>query len=319
MLPIISLAGMSSDDPATRSGLAEEFRAACLKNGFLYVVDHGVPADLIAEVLEQSRRFFALPMDRKLAVHKAMSFCNRGYEPLRDQTLEAGAAPDLKEGFYIGAEVPLDDPRVVARVFNQGPNQWPEGFDPVSLAAWRATMEAYFAAMKDLSVVIMRALALSLDLPEGYFAAFCADPIATLRLLHYPPQPANPLPEEKGCGAHTDFGAITILLQDNAGGLQVSDPDQVWIEAPPIPGSYVVNLGDLIARWTNDRYRSTLHRVVNLSGRDRYSVPFFYTGAADYRIDCLPTCLAPGEAPRYPATTAAGHLAEMYQRTYGGA
>jgi isopenicillin N synthase-like dioxygenase len=317
MLPIISLAGMNSGDPRAKAGIAADFRAACLDKGFLYIVDHGVSPDLIAGVLTQSRRFFELPIDKKEAVNKARSFCNRGYEPMQGQTLEADSPPDLKEGFYIGADLALDDPRVVARVFNHGPNQWPEGFDPASLAQWRATMEAYFLAMNDLCVVLMRALALSLDLPEDHFAAFCADPIATLRLLHYPPQPANPLPNEKGCGAHTDFGAVTILLQDDAGGLQVFDQDKGWIDAPPIPGSYVVNLGDLIARWTNDRYRSTLHRVVNTSGRERYSVPFFYTGNAGYRVACLPTCLEPGEQPKYPETTAAGHLTEMYQRTYG--
>jgi isopenicillin N synthase-like dioxygenase len=317
MLPIVSLAGIDADDRAAKARIAAAFRAACLDKGFLYIVDHGVSPGLIADVLEQSKAFFALPIEQKLAAHKAASFCNRGYEPLQDQRLEPGAPPDLKEGFYIGADLALDDPRVVARVFNHGPQQWPQGFDSAGLAAWRATMQAYFQAMCDLSVVIMRALALSLGLPEAFFAGFCTDPIATLRLLHYPQQPADPLPGEKGCGAHTDFGAITILLQDDSGGLQVFDPDAGWIDAPPIPGSYVVNLGDLIARWTNDSYRSTLHRVVNRSGRDRYSVPFFYTGAADHRVSCLPTCLAPGEPPKYPPTTAAGHLEEMYRRTYG--
>jgi isopenicillin N synthase-like dioxygenase len=319
MLPIISLAGMNAGDPIVKESIAAEFRAACADKGFLYIIDHGVSPELIADVIAQSRRFFNLPIDRKLAVHKSASFCNRGYEPMQDQTLEADAPPDLKEGFYIGADLALDDPRVVAGVYNSGPNQWPRGFDPESLARWRATMEAYFDAMSDLSVVIMRALALSLGLPEMHFAAFCQDPIATLRLLHYPPQPANPAPGEKGCGAHTDFGAVTILLQDEAGGLQVFDRDEGWIDAPPLAGSFIVNLGDLIARWTNDTYRSTLHRVVNTSGRERYSVPFFYTGAADYLVTCLPTCLAPGEQPKYPSTTPAGHLAEMYRRTYGRA
>jgi isopenicillin N synthase-like dioxygenase len=256
-------------------------------------------------------------MMQKLAVHKAQSFCNRGYEPLQNQTLQADAPPDLKEGYYFGADLPLGDPRVRARLFNHGPNQWPLGFDPATLTRWRARMEAYFRAMNELSLVIMRALALSLNLPEDHFSQFCADPIAVLRLLHYPPQPAHPLPNEKGCGEHTDFGAITILLQDGSGGLQVLDHDNRWIEATPIPGSFVINLGDLIARWTNDRYRSTLHRVVNTSGRERYSVPFFYTGNPHYRVECLPTCLEPGEEAKYPPITPVGHLAEMYGRTYG--
>lgn len=138
----------------------------------------------------------------------------------------------------------------------------------------------------------------------------------TLRLLHYPP--ARPEePDEMGAGAHTDFGGLTILLQDDNGGLQVRDPHgKGWIEAPPIPGAYVVNLGDMIARWTNDRYVSTLHRVINRSGNERYSIPFFYTGNPDTMVECLPTCLAEGETPKYPPVTTLEHLRAMYARTY---
>jgi isopenicillin N synthase-like dioxygenase len=312
--PIVSLEGIRSADPAARLAVAAAFRAACLDKGFLYVVDHGIEPDLMEAMFKQTRRFFDLPMAHKLAVDKARSTCNRGYEPLRAQVLEPGTPPDLKEGFYIGTDLPMNDPRVVAELFNHGPNQWPD-----ELPGWRETMQAYFAQMTDLCRLTMRALALSLDLSENHFETFCHDPLATLRLLHYPPQPANPLPDEKGCGAHTDFGALTFLLQDDAGGLQVWDEQHGWIDAPPVPGAYVLNLGDLIARWTNDRYRSTLHRVINRSGRERYSVPFFYTGRADHDVTCLPGCLAPGETAKYKPTTALGHLREMYDRTYAAA
>ncbi|MEI9924834.1 MAG: 2OG-Fe(II) oxygenase family protein [Bradyrhizobium sp.] len=248
----------------------------------------------------------------KSAVDKSLSFCQRGFEPMRAQTLEEGAPPDLKESFYIGPELSLDDPRVVTRRFNHGPNLWPS-----DMPGFRPVMETYFSTMLDLSCKLMGGLALALHLDEDYFADYCANAHATLRLLHYPPQPANAAPGEKGAGAHSDFGGITLLLQDEAGGLQVQGKSAgEWIHATPVPGSFVVNLGDLIARWTNDCFRSTVHRVVNSSGRERYSVPFFFSGNPDQKVECLPSCLESGENPKYPPTTVEGHLKEMYRRTY---
>lgn len=310
-LPIVDISGLASTDPAARAQVSAAIRAACVSKGFMYVVGHGIDPDLRAAVLAEARSFFAQPEAEKMRIHMKLSPCNRGYEPMRGQTLEAGTPPDLKESFYTGAELPTDDPRVVAGKFNHGPNQWPAGRD-----SFRTTMETYFEAMDALAQRLMRGLALSLDLPEGHFAPFCHDAHANLRLIHYPPQPANPLPGEKGCGAHTDWGALTLLMQDDVGGLQVWDEAQGWIDAPPVADSYIVNLGDMIARWTNDRYRSTLHRVVNISGRERYSVPYFYSGNPDEPVICLPGCLAEGETPRYAPTTAEGHLREMYARTY---
>jgi isopenicillin N synthase-like dioxygenase len=312
--PVISLAGMRSGDARDRATVAAALRAACLDKGFLYVVDHGVAPSLVAEVFAQARRFFALPEAVKAQLHMSLSPQNRGFEPMRGQTLEAGTPPDVKEGFYIGNELAADDPRVVAEVFDHGPNLW-----PADLPGFREVLMTYFADMEALSALTMRALALALDLPESYFDAFCEDAVSNLKLLHYPPQPANPLPGEKGCGAHTDWGAVTFLAQDNVGGLQVWDAADGWVDAPPVPGAFVVNLGDLIARWTNDRFRSTLHRVVNRSGRERYSVPFFFTGRGDHQVVCLPTCLAKGEVAKYAPTTALGHLREMYERSYAAA
>ncbi|PKO82012.1 MAG: isopenicillin N synthase family oxygenase [Betaproteobacteria bacterium HGW-Betaproteobacteria-13] len=311
-LPLIDISGLHSPDPVRRAAVGRELRAACESRGFFYLCNHDIPATLAAQVFDYSERFFAQPVDARLSLDKAHSSCNRGYEPLRGQTLEAGSPPDLKEGFYIGIELNEDDPRVRSGKFNHGPNQW-----PAELPGFRPTMEAYFSACHALGALVMRGLALSLDLPEDHFDDFTADASATLRLLHYPPQPPNPEPGEKGCGAHTDFGAITLLLQDEAGGLQVRDTETGdWIDAPPVPGAYVVNIGDLIARWTNTRYRSTEHRVINASGRERYSVPFFFTGNPDYLVECLPNCLAPGDAPRFPPVTVEQHIAECYRRTY---
>jgi len=272
-LPLIDIAGLFSPDLAERTAVAERIGAACREIGFFCVANHGVDPALQQAVFELARAFFSQPEAGKRALDKVFSNANRGYEPLRGQVLEAGAPADLKEGFYIGEELAEDDPRVLAGRFNHGANQW-----PTELADFRPTMERYRDAMNALAARLMGAIALSLQLPEEHFAGFCRDSMSTLRLLHYPPQPTNAAPGEKGCGAHTDFGGLTLLLQDENPGLQV------W---------------------------------VNMSGRERYSVPFFFSGNPDHLVECLPTCLAPGESPRYPAVTVEEHHREMYRRTYG--
>lgn len=312
-IPIISISGLFSSLLEDRLNVAMQMKQACEDKGFFYIADHGVSKNLQHEVFEQSRQFFDLPTDEKEKIHKKNSIANRGYEPLKNQTLEAGTPADLKEGFYAGREYALDSKEVIARRFNHGPNQWPS-----QLPEFQLKMQAYLAELEVLAKYLMRGLALSLALDEYYFDDFCQDSLVTLRLLHYPPQPANPEPNEKGCGAHTDFGALTLLLQDQQGGLQVWDKHtESWIDAPPIEGTYVINLGDLIARWTNNRYKSTLHRVINQSGKQRYSIPFFFGGHPDYQVACIETCKAPNEPALFEPTTVEKHHIEMYRRTYG--
>lgn len=311
-LPIIDISGLSASDPAARRAVGRALREACLAHGFFYCTGHGVPDGLVAAAMAQTRALFDQPDAAKLALDKAHSPANRGYEHLGGQTLQPGALPDRKEGFYIGEDLRADHPWIKAGVFNAGANQW-----PADLPGFRPAMVAYFAALNVVAAQVMQGLALSLDLPEGFFDDFTADPAATLRLLHYPPSRPE-MPDEMGAGAHTDFGGLTILLQDEVGGLQVMGPEG-WIEAPPIPGAYVVNLGDMIARWTNEIYRSTLHRVINRSGRERYSIPFFYSGNPDHEVACIPTCLAAGETPKHPPVKVQDHLRAMYARTYAPA
>jgi isopenicillin N synthase-like dioxygenase len=310
-LPVIDVSGLSGS-ANDRAAVARELRLACTNTGFFYITGHGIAAESIDRVFAQSRAFFALPMEQKLAVSMAQSSCRHGYEPLKAQTLEPDAPPDLKEGFLAGEDLAADHPAVRNDPANIGPNQWPP-----QLPEFRDIMISYVGEMKKLSKTLMQGLALSLALEDTYFDDFCRDPILTLRLLHYPPQPPNPAPNEKGCGAHTDWGGITVLLQDSAGGLQVQHADGSWISAPPIPGTFVVNIGDLFARWTNNLYRSTVHRVINKSGRDRYSVPFFLDGRSDHLVSCIPTCA--GERRLFPDTTVRGHLEDMVRRTYATA
>jgi isopenicillin N synthase-like dioxygenase len=307
-LPLIDIAKLKSTKLSDREVVAQQIRQACLDKGFFYIANHDVPAPLVDAVFRESRSFFALPLADRMSVRRSRSACNRGFEPMGGQDLERTGFPDLKEAYDLGVEQVEADHVVRLQYANIGLNQWPSG-----APLFRRVMEAYFEAMLALAIRLMGALALSLGLAENYFDGFCAQSVALLRLLHYPQQPVKPYAGEKGCGAHTDWGAITVLLQDDAGGLQINDPAHGWLHAPPRTGSFVVNLGDIVARWTNDRYRSTEHRVINLSGRDRYSVPFFFDGNPDHLISCLPGCSGPNDPPKYAPVTVAAHTDAMHR------
>lgn len=310
IIPVIDIAGLTGAK-AERLRVAAQLGLACRETGFFYVSNHGVPTSLIDKVLCIGREFFALPDEIKSVGIAAASKCRHGYEPLQEQTLEAGTPPDLKEGFSMGPDVEADDPLVVLDPINHGPNQW-----PVAPAEFRPVMLEYLEAVQGLAERILRGLALSLGLAADYFEDYLSSPAVVLRLLRYPPQPSNPLPAEKGCGAHTDWGALTLLLQDSAGGLEVQHQKLGWVKASPIEGTYVVNIGDLLARWTNGLYRSTTHRVVNYSGRERYSVPFFYIGRSDHKIACIPECNPEGKPPLFAPTTVMGHMEDMIRATF---
>jgi len=189
----------------------------------------------------------------------------------------------------------------------QGPNRWPpiEGFE--------TPIKRYHAAAMDLAERLLRAMALSLDLDETTFAAYHRHPICTLRLLRYPPRPATASDLTFGAGTHTDWGALTVLAQDEAGSLEVLDRSGRWIDVPPVPGSFVVNVGDLLALWTNDRYTSTPHRVRGVPGRERYSIACFFDLDPDARIETLPTCISDDRPARYAPTTPGEHLTAMYK------
>lgn len=313
-IPVIDLAPAFSDALSDRMAVAAEVHRACRDTGFFFVRNHRVDAALIAAQFDWARRFFALPQDAKDAIALARSPCNRGYEPMGGQTLDSDTPPDLKEGFYMGWHLEPDHPLVQAGLPNHGPNVWPP-----ALPGFEAQMAAYYAAMFDLGRRIARLVALSLELAENHFDAGFETPMTILRLLHYPPQPHDAPPNQLGAGAHTDWGLITILAQDDCGGLEVRNADGNWLRADPIPETFVVNLGDMLERWTNGMYHSNLHRVLNrASRRDRFSVPFFFEPSYHTRVECLPTCTSADHPPRYAPCTAGEHIANMYRHTYGG-
>jgi isopenicillin N synthase-like dioxygenase len=309
VIPVIDFSRFPSGKLEDRQALADDVRRACLTSGFFYLKSTGVSSQMTAGILNAAREFFARPEAVKNSLSKENSPAGRGYEKMRGQRLEAGAQADLKEGFVMGTHLPPNDPRVIAGWSQHGPNQW-----PADMPDWRATLESYHRAMVALARQVMAAIALSLAIEENYFDDAFEDSIATVRLLHYPPQAPDAGADARGAGAHTDWGAVTILLQDEVGGLQIRDGDR-WIDAPPVPNAFIVNLGDLMPRWTNGMYRSTVHRVINRSGRERYSVAFFFDGRGDYISQCIRTCLQPGETPKYAPLSVNEHLAEMFRIT----
>jgi isopenicillin N synthase-like dioxygenase len=265
-IPIIDVAELVTGGPSRRA-VAERLGEACRQSGFFYVVGHGVDAALQDRLRKLSQQFFARDLEAKLAVRMALGGrAWRGYFRVGDE-LTSGQ-PDQKEGLYFGAELPAADPRVRAGTPLHGPNLFPA--EPVGL---RGAVLEYMAALTGLGHRLMAGLALSLGLEESYFAErWTGEPLTLFRVFNYPP-PADPA--LWGVGEHTDYGLLTILLQDDAGGLEVKSRSR-WVPAPPVEGSFVCNIGDMLDRMTGGLYRSTPHRVRNPAPRDRLSFPFFF-------------------------------------------
>jgi isopenicillin N synthase-like dioxygenase len=289
--------------------LSAALRQACLNLGFFYVTGHGVPQDLIDGVFAASRRYFSLPDDDKM-IDLIDSRFKRGYMP-HGLSQMPGYAPDLKESYELALDLPVDDPDVAQGRLLHGPNRWP------AAQPWlRDAAEPYFEATMALGRRLLTVFAVSLDLDADYFHQFCAKPMMHMRLFHYPPQPPGDSDLLFGVRPHSDLGMLTILNQDPIGGLELQKRDGEWIAAPYIPGTFVVNIGDLFRVWTNDLYISTPHRVLNRTGRERYSVPTFFCLDYDTEVACLPTCLAPGETAKYPPVKAGDYVASRLSRSY---
>ena len=291
-LPVVDVGPLIGPaSAAARAGVAGQIQAACRERGFFYVTGHGVPAGLLEELADASAEFFALPLADKLEI--AMERGGRawrGYFPVGAE-LTSGR-PDLKEGLYFGAELPADDPRVLAGLPLHGGNLFPR-----QVPRLRPLVLAYLDALTSVGQAVLAGVALSLGLDAGYFATgYTADPTILFRIFHYPPSP--PQTRDWGVGEHTDYGLVTLLAQDDRGGLQIAVPagnGRGWIDAPPIPGTLVCNIGDMLDRLTGGWYRSTPHRVRNLSGHGRLSFPFFLDPGFDAEVPPLPGQAAAGD------------------------
>ena len=320
LVPVIDLAPARNAEG--RRAVAQAIARACEQVGFLTVTGHGVPQATIDGVWTAARRFFDLPGAAKRQAIMPRPGYPYGWSPVAGESLAYSTGeqrpPDLKETFSIGpADIAATPPGNQDAIdFAWAPNIW-----PAEPAGFRELLLAYYRAVSDLAGRLMALFALGLDLPETFFAPHIDQAISALRLLNYPNQTVDPAPGQLRAGAHTDYGSLTILSQQQApGGLEVQGLDGTWHPVPAVAGAFVVNLGDLMARWTNDRWRSTMHRVVN-PPRDakgstrRQSIAFFHQPNWDAEIVCLPTCLAAGERPKYPPVLSGPHLASKFRST----
>jgi isopenicillin N synthase-like dioxygenase len=319
--PIFDLSKFSAATPAEKTSLGRTVDEICRHTGFLAITGHGIPDETISRAWNAARAFFDFPVEKKLAVKMRYAGYPYGYSPLQSEALAKSKGeetpPDIKESFNIGPlVVPPHTGNESFADFRYATNIW-----PTEPAEFEQAWSGYYCALGALAAKIMRVFAVALELPEYYFDAAVNDPISAVRALNYPHQSVAPQPGQLRAGAHSDYGSLTILRADSAaGGLEIFNPQKHWQPVPAVPNGFVVNIGDLMARWTNDRWVSTLHRVVNpppdaTGSTRRQSVAFFHQPNWDAEISCIPTCLAAGESPKYPPVRSGEYLMQKFHST----
>ena len=313
-IPVIDFGPAFRDETGALDVLATAVRDACERVGFLYMAGHDVPRAVIDAAFEAAREFHALPLEEKMRLK--LNENNIGYLPVnqsmqRASTVHKNTRPNYNESFFISHDRGADHPDVLAGVPLRGRNQWPEGHEGM-----RSAMVRYLKTLEGVGERMLPVLARALEMPANYFAPFFADEAhINLRFLHYPPQESDD-EEQFGQAPHTDNSFITMLAREEVPGLAVRLPSGEWFAPPVIPGTFLVNLGNMMKRWSNDRFLSTPHGVLNDSGRDRYSIAFFYSPNPASTIECLPSCAGPGKPPRYPPAVYRDLILEFYGANY---
>jgi len=314
-LPVIDLSPFARErGQGERRAVAQALREACIDIGFFYLTGHGIPDREFDDVIALGHRFFELPLAEKMKLHSNKSPVRLGYRGFGGPNPDANPdkIPDIKERFHMNREVLPDEPEEGRR--GAGQTQWP---DDTAIPGFAELMRRHISARCGVARHLARAFALSLDLPETYFDPMYRYLSAGMVLNYYPAIDRATLRETQwSFSPHTDYNAFTLLYQDALGGLQVLNADGEWIDAPPIPGTMVVNIGDLFQTWTNDLYRSTLHRVFNTSLAARISVPTFASPNGATIVRCLETCAGPGNPPRYKPVQAEEYVKTMLDEAY---
>jgi isopenicillin N synthase-like dioxygenase len=309
-VPIVDLAPLRDGTHAGVVAVARDVGAAARDIGFFSVANHGVPPGIIDELFVAAQQFFALPAAVKAETPIEQSPQYLGYARMALEKLDPNRPGDAKESFNMGRERAPDDSDLIAGTAFVGHNQWPR------LAGFRAALLAYFDRLAELGNLIHRAIALDLGVDANYFAPSYDRSLSALRVLHYPPHPGIFDGNLYGAGPHTDYGGLTLLAQDANGGLEVRRRDGEWIAVDPTPDTFVCNIGDALMRWTNDIYVSNAHRVVNRSGRARYSAAFFCEPNPEAIIACIPGCAGPEHPAKYAPVAFADYLRSRLEPTY---
>jgi isopenicillin N synthase-like dioxygenase len=299
-IPVLDIGPYLAGDPHAAAPLARAMARACEDTGFLVIANHGVAPRLVEDTFAAAAQFFARLEADKLALK--IGKYNIGYLPfggqvVRHSPVNRNTKPNFSESFYITRDRASDHPDIVNNKPLVGLNRWPP-----DMPEFRAATTAYYAAMEAMATQLVPIVAMALDLAPDYFAEAFAAPNCTIRLIHYPPHP-DPEDNEFGFAPHTDNNFLTFLAQSALPGLEVRTAEGEWIRPPTVPGTFVVNTGAMLARYSNDRFRATPHRVINRNGASRYAIPFFLGPNHDSIVDCVPTCVGPGNPPHYEATT----------------
>ena len=313
-IPVIDVADCLAGRAGALAAVARQVHEALTTIGFFVLTGHDVPAPLIERTFAEARRFHLLPMEKKLALklnEHINGYMVMGRYAVRTSEINDNDKGDLNEAFFVKRErLPEDPLRRSGRRF-VGPNQWPQESD---LPGFRAHVLEYVEAMDGFARRFLPAVAVALDLAPGWFDEAFSDSQFTFRMSHYPPLLADA--NQFGIAPHTDSNFMTFLAQTEVPGLQVRAPSGDWLEVPYVPGSFAVNSGDMLRRWSNGRFKSTPHRALPPVGRDRYAIPFFLGPRFDQRIECLPSCTGPGNPPRWQPITYADWQAYWYDANY---
>ena len=313
-IPVIDFGPAFRGEPGGLEAVAREVRRASEEIGFFYLAGHGVPDAVVDAAFAASREFHALPdaVKRALAINEN----NIGYLAPNESiqgasTVHKATRPNFNESFFISHDRGPEHPAIVGGETLRGRNQWPAGHPEM-----RAAMVAYFTTLTAVGEKMLPVLARALDLPADWFEPFFAgEAHINLRFLHYPPQAVED-DEQFGQGPHTDNSFITILARTEVPGLAVRLPSGEWLAPPLIEGTFLVNLGNMMKRWSNDRFLSTPHGVLNDSGTDRYSIAFFYSPNVDAVIECVPSCTSADDPPRYAPAVYRDLVLAFYNANY---